>query len=134
MATRLVAALLAFATGAGIGLVLTFTHRQYVLEPFGVPVPLGLIGALAIVAALLVGIRLGFGDRVAVLLAGAGVVVAATVLAFPVGAGSVLLFDDPIGYGWAIGPAVITLAAVFWPTGATRRAATASSGATGIPT
>lgn len=115
LSTRLLTGLLAFAAGAGIGLVLTFTHRQYVVEPFGLPVPLGLIGALAIVAGLLVGIRLGFGDRVAVLLAGAGVVAAATVLAFPVGAGSVLLLDDPIGFGWAIGPAVITLGAVLWP-------------------
>lgn len=115
LSTRILTALLAFATGVGVGTVLTFTHRQYVVEPFGVPVPLGLIGALAVVAALLIGIRLGFDDRVAVLLAGAGVVVASIVLAFPVGAGSVLLLDDPIGYAWAVGPAVLTLGAVLWP-------------------
>lgn len=113
--TRILSGLLAFATGAGVGLVLTFTHRQYVLDVLGVPVPLGLIGALAIVAALLVGIRLAFDDRTAVLVAGAGVVAAATLLAFPIGAGSVLVLDDATGFGWAVGPAAVTLAAALWP-------------------
>lgn len=115
MLTRLLTALLALASGAGIGLVLTFTHRQFGVEPFGVPVPLGLIGALAVVGALVFGIRLGFEDRVATLAAGAGVVAMSIVLAFPIGAGTVLLLDDLIGYAWAVGPAVLTLAAVFLP-------------------
>lgn len=115
LSTRVLSGLLAFGTGAGVGAVLTFTHRQFVVSPFGIPVPLGLLGALAIVAALLVGIRLAFADRAAVLVAGAGVIGAATFLAFPIGAGSVLLLDDAIGYAWAVGPAVVTLATVLWP-------------------
>lgn len=113
--TRVLSGLLCFAIGAGIGVVLTFTHRAYLVELGGVPVPLGLLGALAIVAALLIGMRLGFGDRAAVFVAGCGVVLASVVLAFPVGAGSVLVLADPIGYAWALGPALITLATVFWP-------------------
>jgi len=57
--TRVLSGLLCFAIGAGIGVVLTFTHRAYLVELGGVPVPLGLVGALAIVAALGPGILHG---------------------------------------------------------------------------
>ena len=49
---------LSFAAGAAMGFVLTFTHRQYLVEVGPATIPLGLIGGLGIVAALLAGMRL----------------------------------------------------------------------------
>lgn len=115
VAARVFALVLAFATGAGIGFVLTFTHRQYVVELAGVPVPVGLIGGLVIVAALLVGMRLAFAERAAPLAAAAGVILAAALLALPGSSGSVLVLDDPLGYTWALGPTVIAVIVIAWP-------------------
>jgi hypothetical protein len=112
---RVLSLVLSFVTGAGVGFVLTFTHRQYLVEFGDVPVPLGLIGALAIVAGLLAGMRLAFGDRLAPLAAAVGLVVASLVLVLPSRAGSVLVLEDPIGYAWALGPAVIALVVIGWP-------------------
>jgi hypothetical protein len=125
MITRILTLILAFVTGAGMGFVLTFTHRQYVVELGGVHVPLGLIGGLAIVAALLVGIRLAFGDRFAALFAAAGVVLASVALILPARGGSALVLEDPISYAWAIGPTVIAALVIGWPV--RRRPAAAAS-------
>lgn len=105
MIARIISAVLAFAVGGAVGFVLTFTHRQYVVGG----VPWGLIGALAIVAALLVGMRFAFADRIAPVAAGAGVLGATALLATRSVGGSVLVADDVLGYVWAIGPAAITL-------------------------
>ena len=115
MITRVLTLVLSFATGAGVGFVLTFTHRQYIVEVGDLPVPLGLIGGLAIVAALLAGMRLAFGDRLAALVAAAGVVLASVVLILPTRGGSALVLEDPISYAWAIGPTVIAAVIVGWP-------------------
>ncbi len=116
MIARLLTLLLAAVVGAAIGFVLTFTHRQYVVDVGGVGIPLGVIAALAIVAALLIGMRLVFADRAAPLAGGAGVVLATALLALPAANGSLLVLDDPVGYAWAVGPAALTLAVVVWPT------------------
>jgi len=115
MITRVLTLILSFVTGAGIGFVLTFTHRQYVVELGDLSLPLGLIGGLAIVAALLGGMRLAFGDRLAALVAAAGVVVASVVLIVPTRGGSALVLEDPISYAWAIGPTVIAAVVIGWP-------------------
>jgi len=125
MITRVLTLILAFATGAGMGFVLTFTHRQYVIEAGDLRVPLGLIGGLAIVAALLTGIRLAFGDRLAALLAAAAFVLASVALILPARGGSALVLEDPISYTWAIGPTVIAAVVIGWP--ARRRPAPALS-------
>lgn len=100
-------ALLAFAVGALVGVVTTFTHRQ--LPPWG------LLAGLAIVAALLAGIRLAVPGRLATAAAGLGVVAAVGFLALQSAGGSVLVADDPLGLVWAIGPALIAVVAVAWP-------------------
>jgi hypothetical protein len=115
MITRVLTLALSFVTGAGIGFVLTFTHRQYVVELGDVSLPLGLIGGLAIVAALLGGMRLAFGDRLAALFAAAGVVLASVALIVPARAGSALVLEDPISFAWAIGPTVIAAVVIGWP-------------------
>lgn len=107
--------MLAFVLGAAVGFVLTFAHRQFPVDLLGIPVPLGLLGALAVVAALLVGFRLAFGDRWVALAAGGGVVLAAALLALPGAGGSLVVLADTVGYVWAFGPAVIALVVVGWP-------------------
>ena len=115
MAARLFTLVLAFATGAGVGFVLTFTHRQYIVELGGVPVPLGLIGGLAIVAALFAGARLAFAERVSPIAAAAGVILGSAILVLPGNSGSLFVPDDPVGYVWAVGPTALALVIIGWP-------------------
>jgi hypothetical protein len=121
MAARVFTLVLAFATGAGMGFVLTFTHRQYIVDLAGVPVPLGLIGGLAIVAALLAGMRLAFAERVAPIAAAAGVILGSAILVLPGNSGSLFVPDDPVGYVWAVGPTALALVIVGWPQPKVRR-------------
>lgn len=115
IAGRVFSIVLALVTGAGVGFVLTFTHRQYVLELAGIPVPLGLIGGLAIVAALLTGMRLAFAERVTPVAAAAGVILGAGLLTIPGNSGSLFLPDDPVGYVWAVGPTALAVVIIAWP-------------------
>jgi hypothetical protein len=115
VAARVFSAVLAVATGAALGLVLTFTHRQYVAEVGGIPVPWGLLGGLAIVAAFLVGMRLAFGERVAPLAAAAGLLGAIAVLGIPNANGSTVYVGDAIDYTWILAPTLIAIVVVGWP-------------------
>jgi hypothetical protein len=105
--TAALASLFAFAIGVAVGFVTTFTHAQYV--------PWGLVAGLAVIAALVVGFRLVFGSRVIAGAAAVGVVAATAVLTLPGAGGSVFIADSPIGYIWAIAPAVIGVAVAAWP-------------------
>lgn len=107
--------MLAFLLGAGTGFVLTFAHRQFPVEVLGFTLPLGLLGALTIVAALVTGFRLAFGDRWVALAAGAGVVLGAAVLSLPGAGGSLVVLGDAQGITWTFGPALLTLLVVAWP-------------------
>lgn len=95
--------------------MLTFVHRQFPVPVFGTVIPLGLVGGLAIVTALLVGFRLVFDDRWATAGASFGIVGAASLLALPGAGGSLLVLADPVGYVWAFGPVVIALVVLAWP-------------------
>lgn len=120
IASRAFTLVLAFVTGAGTGFVLTFIHGHYVVEWGEVPVPLGLIGSLAIVAALLAGMRLAFAERGAPIAAALGVIAGTAVLTLPGNSGSLFLPDDPAGYIWAVGPAVLAIVIIAWPQRSTR--------------
>ncbi len=115
MAARVFTLVLAFATGAGTGFVLTFTHRHYVVEFGDVSVPFGLIGGLAVVAALFAGMRLAFDERAAPIAAAAGVILGSAVLTLPGNSGSLFMPDDPAGYVWALGPTVLAIVIIGWP-------------------
>ncbi|WP_395640740.1 hypothetical protein [Pseudolysinimonas sp.] len=106
---------LAFATGAAMGFVLTFTHRQYLVEVGGATIPLGLIGGLAIVAALIAGMRLAFAERLSPILAAAGVLVGAGILVLPGTNGSLYLETDPLGYVWVLAPTLLAIVIIGWP-------------------
>lgn len=115
VAARAFTVVLAVATGAAVGFVLTFTHRQYVVPVAGLPVPLGLLGGLAIVAALLVGMRLAFGDRIAPLGAGAGILSSIALLGIPLPSGSTVYVGDAVDYTWILAPTLIAILVVGWP-------------------
>lgn len=104
---RLALALIALAVGAMVGVITTFTHRQ--LPPWG------LIAGLAIIAALLIGVRLAFPGRLIVAAAAVGVVGAVVVLSLQSTGGSVLVADDLLGWLWVLGPAAIAAVAIVWP-------------------
>jgi len=106
---------LAFATGAAMGFVLTFTHRQYLVEIGSATLPLGLVGGLAIVAALLAGMRLAFGERLTPIAAAAGLLVGAGILVLPGNSGSLYLESDPLGYVWVLAPTVLAIVIIGWP-------------------
>lgn len=116
---------LAMATGAAMGFVLTFTHRQYVVEVGDASIPFGLIGGLAIVAALLAGMRLAFDERAAPIAAAAGLLIGAGILVLPGNSGSLYRETDPLGYVWALGPTVLAIVIIGWPD--RRRAVQANS-------
>lgn len=115
IASRAFAFVLAFVTGAGTAFVLTFVHGHYVVEWGDVSVPLGLIGSLAVVAALLAGMRLAFAERAAPIAAAVGLIAGMVVLTLPGNSGSLFLPDDPAGYIWAIGPTVLAIVVIAWP-------------------
>jgi len=112
---------LSFAAGAAIGFVLTFTHRQYLVEVGPATIPLGLIGGLAIVVALLAGMRLAFQERLAPMLAAAGLLVGAGILVLPGNNGSLYLETDPLGYIWVLTPTILAIVIIGWPFGLTPR-------------
>lgn len=105
--TAALASLFAFAIGVAVGFVATFTHAQYA--------PWGLVAGLAVIAALIVGFRLVFGSRIIAGAAALGVVAASFVLMLPGAGGSVFVTDSPIGYVWAIAPALIGVVVAAWP-------------------
>lgn len=115
LVARVAVSLLAGAVGCAMTVVLTFTHRQYVVDLAGIPVPFGLIGGLAIVAAYLAGVRLAFGERIPALAAAAGSVLAVGLLGIPTAGGSTPYLGDAIDYVWILGPTVIAIVVVGWP-------------------
>lgn len=114
VATTVASSLVAVVLGAGVGLVTTFAHRQYVVD-LGMPVPLGILLGLAIIAALLVGLRLVFDSRIVAAAGAVGVLAAIFVLAIPGAGGSQVVLGDAIGYVWALAPVVIAAVVIGMP-------------------
>ena len=110
----LLSSLFALLVGIVVGVITTFTHRQFL--------PWGLVGGLLVVVALVVGFRLVFDSRVVGAAAAVGVVAASLVLALPGAGGSVLVVDDLPGWIWALGPAILAAIALVWPRPRARRA------------
>jgi len=103
----LLSSLFALLVGGVVGVITTFTHRQFL--------PWGLVGGLLVVLALVTGFRLVFGSRIVGAAAAIGVVAASAVLALPGAGGSVLVVDDLPGWIWALGPAILSVIALVWP-------------------
>lgn len=112
--TTVASSLVAAVLGAGVGLVTTFAHRQYVVD-LGIPAPFGIFIGLAIVGALLVGLRLVFDSRIVAAAGAVGVLGAILVLTIPGAGGSQVVFGDAIGFAWALAPVVIAAVVVGMP-------------------
>ena len=104
----------AFAMGVLIGAVGTVGHRQQ-LAIGDFVLPWGIAAALLAVAGLVLGMRLVGGGRLAAAAAAAGVIVTVSVLSLPGAGGSVLIPGSVIGTIWAVGPALIAVLVVAWP-------------------
>lgn len=104
------------------GTVATIGHR-HAWQVGEVAVPWGLVAGLAGVGALLIGIRLVAGGRVASIAAAAGVVAAVALFSLPGPGGSVLVASGVVGTVWSIGPALVAVLIVAWPSLPSRGAA-----------
>jgi len=95
------------ALGFVVGIVLTFAHRLWT--------PWGVVIALVLAAALIVGMRLATETRIPVVATTIGVLAATALLSLPGQGGSVLVAADAQGYAWAFGPTLVGLVATAWP-------------------
>lgn len=122
---------LAIAAVVGIvyGTVATIGHR-HAWQIGEVVIPWGLVAGLVGVAALLLGIRLVAGGRGAALAAAVGVVAAVALFSLPGPGGSVLVASGLVGTVWSVGPALIAVLIVAWPSLPSRGAARTPSAAT----
>lgn len=111
---RVRALVVAALVGIVYGTVATIGHRH--AWQFGeISVPWGLVAGLIGVSALLVGIRLVAGGRAASIAAAAGIVAAVALFSLPGPGGSVLVASGPVGVVWSVGPALIAVLIVAWP-------------------
>ena len=110
-ASRVVACALALLVGAALGGIGTVNHQWGYSAGF----PLGAIVALALVAALVAGLRLVFATRIVAFFASVGILVALVVLTVGGPGGSVLVPANGAGYGWSYGAAAIIALVLAWP-------------------
>lgn len=111
---RVVLAIVATALGALVGLVLTAVHQSAVTL-FGISVPWGIIAALALTTALVLGLRLIYDTRVAAGFASLGVLLMSALLATATPGGTILIPNNVSGYVWTFAPVLIVLLVVGWP-------------------
>lgn len=112
--------LLAGLLGAAYGAVATIGHRQE-LRVGDIAIPWGVVAALIGVAALLLGIRLVAGGRWAAAAAAVGIVGVVALFSLPGPGGSVLIPSGLVGTIWSVGPALIAVLIVAWPSLPQRR-------------
>jgi hypothetical protein len=125
----LAGASVAAIAGLLVGTLGTFKHRAGVSALTGTGVPYGLVLALAMVAAVLLALRVAFGTRLYAAAAGVGVVAAVVIFGRPGPGGSQVVLPDLVGLVWWIAPVVIALLVVVVPG---RRRRTHSPDADGI--
>lgn len=104
----------AFLMGVLFGAVGTVGHRHE-LAIGELVLPWGIVAALAGVAGLLIGIRVLAGGRLVAGAAAVGVIGTVSLLSLPGAGGSVLIPGGVIGTIWAVGPALIAVLVVAWP-------------------
>ncbi|MEO7122220.1 MAG: PIG-L family deacetylase [Lacisediminihabitans sp.] len=112
--SRVIACVLAALVGLALGGIGTVNH-QLVLGLGAARLPSGVILALLLVAALMVGLRLVFVSRILALAAGIGILIAIAVLTVGGPGGSVLVPANPAGYSWTYGAAAVVALVLVWP-------------------
>jgi hypothetical protein len=123
---RLGTAVVALVIGVVYGAVATIGHRSE-LRIGEVSIPWGIVAALAGVLALLVGMRLVAGGRLAASAAAIGIVGVVALLTLPGSGGSVLIAGDVIGTVWSVAPALLAVLVVAWPKLPARRTGSSSA-------
>lgn len=108
------AGVLALAIGVVVGLIATVNH-QLAAAVAGAQLPVGVVIALALCAALLAGGRLYFGTRIVAGCAALGLLAVVTLLSAAGPGGSVLVPANASGWSWTIGSAVIAAVVLAWP-------------------
>lgn len=98
--------------GAVVAFVLTFVHRAYAVPVGASPLPLGLIAAVAVLVALVVGIRLAFEDRAVALAGAVGALVAIGALLFVAPGRAEIFQNDVISSTWIAAPAIAAVVAL----------------------
>ncbi|QYH37235.1 PIG-L family deacetylase [Salinibacterium sp. M195] len=111
---RVVLAVASTAVGALVGLVLTAVH-QSAITILGARIPWGIIAALALTTALVLGLRLIYDTRVAASFASLGVLLMSALLAMSMPGGTILIPANVVGYVWTFAPVLIVLLVVGWP-------------------
>lgn len=112
--TRLGTFAYALLVGIVYGAVATIGHRS-TLRIGDIAIPWGIVAALIGVFALLLGLRLVAGGRLAATGAAVGIVGTVALLTLPGLGGSVLIAGDVIGTIWSVAPALIAVLVVAWP-------------------
>lgn len=112
--TRIIACGFALVIGAVVGAILTVIHQATVLVG-STPVPWGLIAALAIATALLVGLRVVYESRVVAGFAAVGLLAVEGFLSIGTPSGSVLVANNLPGIVWTIGSVLIVAVVLAWP-------------------
>lgn len=131
---RITAIVLAAMIGFFVGAILTAAH-QATVEVGPLVVPWGIVAAVLITAALLVGLRIVFPTRWVAAAAAAGILGASALLSLGSGGGSILVPDNLTGYVWTFAPVLIAALVLGWPRAVrpARRSTQGPHGNIGIP-
>src|SRR4051812_36832130 len=113
MLSRIVSAILLVLVGAVFGAIGTIAHQISVT--WGIGIPLGLIGALAAFAALVIGLRLLGHSRLPALLAALGAIAVILLFSQQSAGGSVLIPNNLAGQVWLVGTILIAAVVIAWP-------------------
>ena len=112
--SRILACGVSLVLGLGVGLLGTVTHPATITVA-GAALPTGLVAAMIVVAALMVGLRLVFGSRAPSTFAALGLVGVLLVFAQAGPGGSVLIPANLPGYTWTFGVPLIAALVIVWP-------------------
>lgn len=98
--------------GGVLAFALTFVHRAYAVPVGATPLPLGLIAAVVLLVALVLGIRLAFDDRAVAVSSAVGALVAIGVLLLIAPGRAEIFQNDVISSTWIAAPALAALVAL----------------------
>jgi hypothetical protein len=112
--SRIPGAILSLLVGAIYGTVGTVAH-QNVIRIGEAALPVGLVLALVGALGLLIGFRLLFQDRIAVLFAAIGMVGMIALFSVASVGGSILIPQGATGLVWTVVPVLVATVVVAWP-------------------
>jgi N-acetyl-1-D-myo-inositol-2-amino-2-deoxy-alpha-D-glucopyranoside deacetylase len=114
---KVVTSIVAGVAGLYIGAMFTVVNQPLskIVIPALPAIPVGVILAILVIAALLTGLRLVFDSRVVAAFAAVGILISLVALSQESPGGSVLVPANPAGYAWSIVPSVVAAIVLAWP-------------------